>query len=268
MAVTHSIVIVNFNNKTGLRAMLTALRLEESLSSEAVVVDNGSFDGSADMVRSEFPDVRLVRMGSNKGFAAAANAGIAKSLGQIVTLCHSDIVTTAHNLEDLADHLREAASRSVAVVAARVARPDGLEMPAAGKFPGFWRGLLGVFMPSRGLRRFVPKLDHANDREFATFVCASINPELLAVYGGFDARFFTYYADVDLCRRLHDKGQRILFDRNVCVVHVPSGNGNGRMAPHQKRLARRSQELYFEKHRPAWQAGVIRALGKWFVKDQ
>jgi GT2 family glycosyltransferase len=113
--------------------------------------------------------------------------------------------------------------------------------------------------------QFVPRFEHANDQEFASFACAAINPETWIALGGFDARFFLFYEDADLCQRLHEKGQRILFDRKISVVHVPTTSGGGRrLAPHLARLARKSQALFFAKHRPPWQAAVIRFIGRVF----
>src|SRR5688572_359420 len=93
-----SILIVNFNKKEQLHALLKSLKMEEAAAVEVIVIDNASFDGSQEMVRAEFPKVRLIAMETNRGLPAAANRGIDEAAGDVAVLCHSDLVTTIHVL--------------------------------------------------------------------------------------------------------------------------------------------------------------------------
>ena len=70
MAVSSSIIVVNFNQKPALQALLTALEMREAPTAELLVVDSASFDGSAEMVEEKFPAARLIRLKDNRGFAA------------------------------------------------------------------------------------------------------------------------------------------------------------------------------------------------------
>ena len=90
MTTDVSIVIVNWNAKDFLRDCLASIAEETHLSHEIIVVDNASCDGSAKMVRSEFPGVILIASDENSGFAAANNQGIKAATGRYVLVLNPD----------------------------------------------------------------------------------------------------------------------------------------------------------------------------------
>src|SRR5688572_20537391 len=143
MPVQNSIVIVNFDNATGLRRMLANLKMEESTASEVIVVDNASGDDSAAVVKRDFPHVKLVRREKNKGFAVGANRGIRQALGDVVVVCHSDVLADVHVLAELADRVREGATRRVVAAVPRVIDARGGEQPFVGELPGLGRAMVG-----------------------------------------------------------------------------------------------------------------------------
>jgi GT2 family glycosyltransferase len=87
-----SVVVVNWNSRADLRDCLLSLYAQTHRELEVIVVDNGSADGSADMVAAEFPDVRLLRETENLGFAEACNRGITASAGEWVAMLNNDAV--------------------------------------------------------------------------------------------------------------------------------------------------------------------------------
>jgi GT2 family glycosyltransferase len=261
MAVENSIIVANFNTKDALAKMLTALELEHATTAEVIVVDSASFDGSAEMVRERFPIVQLIELKENRGWPAAANAGLNRALAATVVLCHSDIVAPIHNLLELADKVREGEGRRIAAVLPQLVDKQGEPLPMVGRLPGIGMGTLGVFNPGLARKRSVPALDHVQDHEWATLACVAFNAEMLAKAGEFDERFFQYYADADMFMRLHEKLYRIAIRRDVHVVHT-GDNPNEPVGPAAARIMRKDQEKYFAKHRPGWQQGVLKLSGK------
>lgn len=267
MAVLTSIAIVSFNQKPALRALLTALDVEHAPNTEFVVVDNASFDGSAEMVAEEFPHARLVRLKTNKGFAAAANRAMLESIAPVVVLCQADIIATVHVLLELADRLREAAGRRAAAIFPRQLGKDKAEHPSVAPLPGLGRGMAGIFNPPAAAGAFVPFLDHVAPGEWGLLACAAFNADILQQIGGFDERFFLYYADADVCQRLHDRDYRILIAKDLSVVHLSAGQP---LPPHLRRIMRKDQLHYFQKHRPFWQHDLLAAadqVRQWVVKE-
>ena len=261
MPVQNSIVIVNFNQGKSLRRMLANLHLEQSMASEVIVVDNASSDGSAAMVKRQFPHVKLVRRETNKGFAVGANRGIRQALGDVIVVCHSDLVADIHVLAELADRVRERASRRVVAAVPRVLDEDGGEQPFVGELPGLGRAVVGVYKPETAHRCDVPGLDHVADHEWARFTCVALSGDFIGAAGAFDERFFLYWADADLCQRIHDRSYRILIAPDLKVAHT-GRSPNDELPPRLARLMRKDQERYFAKHRPKWQHGVLKLSTK------
>src|SRR5690349_16066209 len=138
-----SIVIVSFNTRELLRECLRSLSAGAGESRfEAVVVDNASSDGSAEMVRSEFPDAILIESGGNHGFGAATNAGSRRARGDVIVWLNSDCVVAPGSLAALADHL--AVSPAAGACGPLLVYPDGRPQPSAQAFPGASRVLWHV----------------------------------------------------------------------------------------------------------------------------
>jgi GT2 family glycosyltransferase len=260
MAVSTSIIIVTFNAHDALKAMLGGLKVEEAPGVEVIVVDSGSFDATPTMVRERFADVvRLVELEKNAGFATAANAGIARSQGDVVVICHADLLASAHDLTELADIVREGAPRRVAAAIPRLIGVDGSELPTVGPIPGFWRNLAGVFSPGMTRKRHLPALDHLADHEWADLICVAIDAAAMTKLGGFDERFFLYFHDMDLCQRLHEASLRMVIRREISVVHT---GDRKRIAPHRVRLMRNDLRKLWSKHRSALEQSTLRVADK------
>src|ERR1700686_3958576 len=87
-----SVVIVSWNAEKYLAECLTSLRtIDGNLSVEIIVVDNASTDGSPEMVRTQFPEVKLIESGANLGFAVGNNIGLKKATGKYICLINSDV---------------------------------------------------------------------------------------------------------------------------------------------------------------------------------
>lgn len=259
MAIQNSIVVVNYNGREKLATMLAGLKLDEAVTSEVIVVDNASFDESQQFVREKYPSVKLLVMKSNKGYAAAANAGVSEARGNVVVLCHSDVVATMHSLTELADQLREARGRRAAAMLPRLRGATGEEQPFVARLPKLTAGVvgaLGAFGPRLARRGVVPALDHVADHEYASFACCAFDCDVLASLGGFDAGYFLYFADADLCTRMHDRDHRILISRNVVVTHTGSALGAA-LPQHRTRLMRKDLARFFKKQRPGWEQAVV-----------
>jgi hypothetical protein len=213
------------------------------------------------MLRAEFPQVKRIRREYNRGFAVAANRGIAQAMGSVVVICHSDLITTIHTLAELADRVREGASRRVAAAVPRLLNAQTHDEPLVGRLPGLGRALFGVFKPATARRCYVPHLDHVSDHEWARFACVALSADILHSLGNFDERFFLYYADADLCQRIHERSYRILVASDLPVAHT-GRDPDDDPPPHLARIMREDQRRYFEKHRPRWEQAMLRMDAK------
>ena len=219
-----AVVIVNYNTRGHLRVCLRSVLAETP--TEVVVADNGSADGSSEMVRSEFPRVVLLVNGANPGYGAAANAAIAHCRAEYVLLLNSDTVLRPGALDALRKYLD--ANPRAAIVGPRLVNPDGTLQRSCHQFPTplvilleySWVGR--VFRRIPGLRlRHLGSFAHDRSRAVPWVMGAAlaIRRSAFEAVGGFDRSFFMYYEEVDLSYRLWRRAWETHFAPVTDVTH-------------------------------------------------
>jgi GT2 family glycosyltransferase len=276
-----SFVIVSFNTREVLRECLQTLEREAGdIPYETFVVDNASGDESAAMVERDFPRMKVLRSQVNLGFAAANNQAFPLAQGRYVVLLNSDAFLHPHALARAVAHMD--ADPRAGAGGARLLGRDGSWQPSARMFPSLLNDVLTLSgLAARFPRsRFFGRMDRTwADAEVAAGVdwvpgaFVIIRREVLERVGYFDERFFLYYEEVDLCRRIKKAGYAVHYWPDVVVVHL-----GGESSKTVKRLTMssagsqltlwrmRSALLYYYKHhglRGAWLAKKTETL--WHV---
>ena len=278
---TVSVIVVSFNTCDLLRQCLQSILAEceslpNGLSAEILVVDNGSTDGSPEMVEREFnarnAPVRLLRSEVNLGFAAANNLAMEAARGRYLVLLNSDAWLHPEALRLAIEHMEY--DPTAGVGGARLVGPQGQWQPSARAFPTLWH----VFVVLSGLASRFPRsrIFGAFDRTWASpdlpaevdwvpGAFSIMRREALAQTGLFDPQFFLYCEEVDLCRRIKEKGFRVLYWADVVVTHI--GGESGRQLATLKFSDTESQVvlwrmratlLYFRKHHGSRVWGIRR----------
>lgn len=212
-----SVVIPNWNGWQHLEECLTALRMQTYQDFEIIVVDNGSSDGSVAEVRTHFPEVRLVCLADNQGFAAGCNAGIAAAQGEFVALLNNDTRVDPGWLAALQRASRQSghAEHLYDMWASRVVLADHPELlDSAGD------GLTRAGIPfKRG--HLQPAQAYTTPQEvFGPSGSAAVyRKRLLDRLGGFDPDFFLIHEDVDLAWRARLLGARCWYVADAIVQH-------------------------------------------------
>jgi len=214
-----SVVIVNWNGRAHLERCLTALSRQTLDHFEIVVVDNGSTDGSAEMVRERFPEVRVIRNPGNLGFAAGNNAGIAASVAPFVATLNNDTEPRPDWLERLlAPALKDTTVGMVASKMLFAHRPGTINSA------GIALDLAGIAWDRLG-----GEPDDGGDAAEEVFgPCAGAalyRRAMLDEIGLFDEDFFAYLEDVDLAWRARLAGWRCIYVPTAVVSHVHSATG-------------------------------------------
>lgn len=271
-----SVVIVSFNTRELLRKCLVSLRASAGRSREVIVVDNGSSDGSREMVAVDFPEAVLVDSGANRGFAYGTNRGLARAGGRFEVWLNSDCEVEPGALERLCAHLETHPEAGVA--GARLLWPDGRQQPSAQAFPSparlFVRGLgLRRWMRSAAFRAlvrplasrmgpmaraYVESFDAAGAPrrvDWVTGACLATSRAVRERVGPLDEGYFMYCEDTDWCQRVRQLGLEVHFVPQATVIHHVGGSG-ARSAfltyQHQRSLLRyflRWQRAAFERWR-------------------
>lgn len=221
-----SVIVVNWNRAELLRRCLESLQVQTMRDFEVIVVDNGSADGSAEMVARSYPGVRLLCNASNTGFCAANNRGIRSARGEFVALINNDAQADPRWLEKMLEAIgRVPGAGMCAPKIYRGMAPGVLDSAGMGVFPdGTSRGL-GNRRRDRG------QFDRRTQALVPSGCAALYRRAAVENAGMFDEDFFAYCEDTDLGLRLRLEGWGCAFAPEAVVYHryAPEGNcGLGR----------------------------------------
>ncbi|MFB3904432.1 MAG: glycosyltransferase [Acidobacteriota bacterium] len=219
------VVIVNWNSGEYLARLLASLAPLSAELRSVVVVDNSSRDGSA-AAASSFPHVILRQFPANRGFAAAANQGIAQSESRYVLLLNPDIEVCPEMVRELYRRIKE--NGAAAIGCARLVSPDGSSQDTfqLRPLPGFWNVLTDVLFLDEVVKPFaqsaVPqKAGLSGIRvEQPAAACWMLKKEAWSELGGFDESFVpAWFEDVDFCKRLKASRWEIRWFPDLTLTH-------------------------------------------------
>ena len=218
-------VIVNYNAGPELASALQSIADEMgSRGWEAVVVDNASIDGSSDLTSVFAPHARVVRNAVNVGFGRGINQGVAASTAPFILIMNPDCRLEHGALATMRAELE--GRQRCAIVGPRVLDPDGSEQGSARGDPDMLTGLFGRtgllrnLLPSSSVsRRNVVSNGESATVDWVSGACMLVRRAAFDEVGGFDARYFLYWEDADLCRRLRACGHEIRYVPAATAVH-------------------------------------------------
>ncbi len=253
-----SVLVVSHNARDHLRECLERLAAQEDDYGEIVVVDNASSDGSAAMVRDRFPHCRLLALADNVGFGAANNRAAEAADGDRLLLLNSDAWLEDGALPRLEAAL--AADDRLALAAPDLRYPDGRPQfawaPETGVAGEALQMLRNRFESRDWAHQTPPRwLRRALGPAWFSAACVLLRRAAFEAVGGFDERFFMYFEDVDLSRRLRLAGWRLARVEGAVAYHVKGGS---RRSDRGEIDYRRSQLAYYRKHRPPWENRLLR----------
>jgi GT2 family glycosyltransferase len=246
-----SIVIVSWNTKKYLEECLTSLRtIDGNLSVEIIVVDNASTDGSPEMVRTQFPEVRLIESGTNLGFGGGNNIGIQKASGNYVCLINSDVNVPPDCLPKMHGYMEQ--QPTIGLLGPGWLQMDGRLHRSGMRFPTLWHVFLralfldSLFKRSRFFGGFLMKdfhFDRTTDIDVLNGWFWMARREALNQVGPLDERFFMYGEDLDWCKRFHLAGWRLVFYPEAKALHY--GGASSATAPSRFLVEKQRANLQF-----------------------
>jgi GT2 family glycosyltransferase len=264
-----AVAVVSFDARDALQACLESVASARPV--ELVVVDNGSTDGSIELVASRFPQATLLVNERNRGYGAAANQAFGACTAPAMLLLNSDTVLAPDALSELGRYL--AAHPSAGVVGPRLANLDGSLQPSTFPFPSVGDLLVG----DTGLHRLVRRLPGLRGRFLRTWAhdvpravpwlrgaALAIRRNAFEAAGGFDEDFFMYWEEVDLCRRLAEAGFQTHYAPVTTVLHAGAASTSKR-ATVMRREWLVGFRRYLRRHESRLTAGALLRLLRLFV---
>jgi GT2 family glycosyltransferase len=220
-----TVVVPNYNGNDYLQECLESVRAQTYEPLEMIVVDDASTDGSADRLGTSYPEMQLICLRRNSGFARAANQGIAASRGEIVALLNNDAVAEPHWVAELVAALGRHPDAGSAASKVLLRHPPGVLNSAGDVF--LRTGVpdnRGAWEPDDG------RYDDEVEVFGASGAALAYRRSMLADVGIFDERLFMYCEDVDLAFRAQIAGYRCVYAPRAIVRHRLSASGGGRLA--------------------------------------
>jgi hypothetical protein len=235
---------------------------------ETIVVDNGSTDGTVELVRERYPDVKLIEQ-PNLGLAAGWSRGIESASGRFILLLNADAWAVDNAVEQLAAFADE--HPQAAMVGPKLLNTDGSLQRSVRGFPTLWRLATEYFF----LRKLGPRthafnafyagdFDHDETREveYVMGACMLVRRDAIDAVGPPDSAFFLFSEETDWCYRFHQAGWRVLFFPGAEFVHVSGASHGGRFFKENVRGHLR----FFAKHHGAREADRARRLMLWALR--
>lgn len=217
------IVVLNWNGKNFVEECLDSL-LAQSYPAEIIVIDNGSTDGSKELIEDKYAKkIHLIKEGTNHGFAGGVNIGIKhamKNKADVVALFNNDAVADKNWLRYLIESMQK--DMNLGIVTCKLMRSDKKHLDSTGDFYSIW----GMPFPRGRNQKDIGQFDN-DEKVFGASGGASLyRTKTLKKVDLFDERFFAYFEDVDISFRVRLAGWNILYQPEAMAYHKVSATSS------------------------------------------
>jgi GT2 family glycosyltransferase len=251
-----SIIIVNYNVKEFLQNLLHSInKAAQNISHEVIIVDNGSDDGSVELIQQKFPEVKLIINKENLGFGKANNIAMKQAEGEYFLLLNPDTLLSEDTLQEMMSFLNNHPDAGIA--GCKILNPDGtLQLACRRSFPGPWTsfckvmGLSNLFPNSKIFAKYNLTYLDENQTYEVDAVSGSFMMMKRGAYektGGFDQDFFMYGEDLDLCYRIQKEGYKVFYVHSAQIIHY-KGESTKRSNIDDTKLFYDAMHLFVKKH--------------------
>jgi GT2 family glycosyltransferase len=254
-----SVVLVGWNNRSYLEPCLRSLyQCGLRRSFEVVVVDNGSTDGSQQMLKEQFPDVLIVQNHSNVGLSRATNQGIQQAAGRYVLLLNNDTLVNEPSLEAMTKFMES--TPSAGAVGGKLLNPDGSFQGAGARFSS----LLQEFLIATRLGEllYVGYPSHEiDDREtivdWLSSACLLVRRVVFSQVGLLDEQYFIYGDETDFQFRLKQAGWNVYYLPQATTIHY---GGRSLDRWRRRKMVYRGKMLFYRKNYGSFAAFTLRLM--------
>ena len=261
-----TVIVVSYNTCALTLACLRTLHETTEAAFHTIVVDNASRDGSAEAIAAAFPDVELIALEDNIGFAAANNLAATRAVGDWLLLLNPDTECHPGAVDRLLAFSR--VHPGAGITGGRTVFPDGtLNIASCWQRSTLW----STFCRASGLAAAFPGSNRLNPEAMGSWQRDSerevdivvgcflmIRRDLWDRLGGFDTRYFMYGEEADLCLRARALGYRPRITPDAQIMHIVGAAAGARVGKYVQ--SARARATLMSDHWPAWQVPLGRAL--------
>lgn len=274
-----SVITVTWNSTDKIPEQLRSVVLGcKDISCEQVIIDNNSQDETVEIIKKDFPDVKLIANQDNRGFGAANNQGVEISSGKFLLFLNPDMRVEIGSLDKIVKWMRE--HKDVGIVSCKLVDKEGKFCPDAAprRFPKVWEMVAQIlklphlfpFILNRYLMKdFDPEKEQEVDSVRGSFML--MRREIVEKLGwGFDPRYYIWWEDVDICREAKRLGYAVMYTPIISCVDYVGQSFKKRDSVWKQKNFTKSMLTYFQKWEAWWKwvwIAVTRPIGKflaWF----
>ena len=254
-----SVIVVSYNTAGLLTQCIGSLRssIDERLNVELIFVDNASKDNSVEVIKTKFPESRLIANDKNVGFGRANNQAIQFATGRYILLLNTDAFVASDTVTKTVAYME--ANPRCGILGVRLEGRDGVLQPSCRYFPTPWN----TFLWRSGLNRLFKRTPMVDDMTWAHDAVRGcdwvvgcyylVRKEVVEEVGLFDSRYFLYFEEVDQCFAAKKAGWDVVFYPHTTVVHLggESAKSDGAITSSGRQLESlqiESELLYFRKN--------------------
>ncbi|MFA5021953.1 MAG: glycosyltransferase family 2 protein [Patescibacteria group bacterium] len=251
-----SIIIVSWNVKNYLEKCLASIfRNQLGSNLEVIVVDNASTDGTTEMVKNNFTQVKLITNETNLGFATANNQGILASRSDFILALNPDTEILNDALQKSLEFMKKNAQ--IGILGCKHLNPDWTLQPSVRRLPNFWAIFFIITKLAKIFPDMPPIYDYlAKDFDYklaqpAEQVAGSfflLRKKTIDEIGLFDENFFTWFEEVDMCKRAKDAGWQVWYYPEAQIVHHGGQSFIQELTWKKQNVFFASAFYYFKKH--------------------
>jgi GT2 family glycosyltransferase len=245
---TLSIISVNYHCEELLYECIKAVYQDLKIDFEYIVVDNNS-NGDFAKIEKDFPKVKIIYAESNKGFGSACNEGAKSAVGDLLLFLNPDTKVFAGSIQNMSDIFQK--YRTIGICGGcLVNQHHQVQKFQFGDLPTFW----GILTKQSDKKWNVPP----KDLVLCGWVSGGsmmISRKVWDVVGGFDERFFMYFEDIDLCRRVSEAGYKVMWNQKAKIFHKEGGTQKN--FKNMKKRYYTGQRVYIDKYEGKIKSAIL-----------
>lgn len=249
-----SIIIIHFQAKKELFNLIQSIKsTKPRLAYEIIVVDNDNYKKLEKDLKIKFPQVKYYRSESNIGFGAANNFAVKKAQGDLLLFLNPDVIIRDNSIDDLYRKYLMENPGILAPQALDVSNKIHLHQCTNKLTPTkalVTLSFINKIFPDNPISRkfWISDWDRKSERqvEFVEGSAFMMAKKLFTEIGGFDENFFLFFEDTDLCKRVRDRGLKIIYYPKAKLIHL--GGKSTINKEKSKKIFQQSRKYYFKKH--------------------
>lgn len=213
-----SAIIVTYNSEDFIEDCIESVLKFLPETSEVIIFDNASTDQTVKRIEKFLPAVKLVKSSKNLGFGAGNNLAIKDACGEYLFFLNPDTQLLSP-VDKMINFCKK--NLNVGIVGPKLILPNGQTQPSVRKLPTIWGAIKEFILAVKNsYSQYIPEGEDSVEVECLYGAAILIKKDLFKSLGGFDKKYFLYYEDIDLCKRVKSLGKKIYYYPQVKIKHL------------------------------------------------